>query len=100
VTFTLKPNRVYVLRSGDTLDFLAGSCGTTVETMRMHNPVLTETPSSEALPVGMVEKARPASTVSIRTPAKTSVDRRLPNYRAAALLVAGNPAETKSCLMM
>jgi hypothetical protein len=75
-----------VLRSGDTVDFLAESCGTNVETLRMHNPVLAETRNSEALPLGM--------------PAKTSAGKRLPNYRPAALLVAGNPVGTKSCLMI
>ncbi len=37
VTFALKPNRVYVLRTGDTLNLIAARFGTTVPTLRRAN---------------------------------------------------------------
>jgi LysM repeat protein len=37
VTFALKPNRVYVLHAGDTLNLIAARFGTTVPTLRREN---------------------------------------------------------------
>jgi LysM repeat protein len=42
LTFALKPNRVYVLRSGDTLNAIAARFGTTVATLRRVNTDLQQ----------------------------------------------------------
>ena len=62
----LKPNRVVVVGTGDSLNVLAERHGTTVTTLRSLNPTLTNRPSDQ-LPVGswlFIPKRRAAANAN------------------------------------